>query len=44
MISISNSTNGHAGPAGSSFVPDEYLHTVGIALTILLRGMRDDKG
>jgi hypothetical protein len=44
MICISNSTNGHAGPPGSAFVPDQYLHTVGLALTVLLTDMRDHKG
>ena len=43
MICISNSTNRHSNPLLTTFVPDEFLPTVGRALSILLTGMRDNK-
>ena len=43
MICISNRTNGHVGPAGSSFIPDEYLKTISHAFKVLLNEMHDAK-
>jgi hypothetical protein len=39
MLTVHNQKSKHAGPAGSSAIPNVYLDTVKNALTILLNGM-----
>jgi hypothetical protein len=39
MLTVHNQKSKHAGPRGSSAIPNMYLDTVKNALTILLNGM-----